>query len=156
MKSKKRINVIDLLVIVVALVAVLVIGVSKFTDKGSVNGENKKVIITFYSEEVSESIAEYTKDGDIVSDSTTEVVFGNANIEIEDSVSYIATDKNEYNKTSRNGYRAITIKCETEAVYSDLGAVFGDNIYGVGHTLTLLVGDSRFTARVKDIEVVEG
>ena len=155
MNTKKRINIIDLLVVVVALIAVAVIGVSKFTGKDSVNGENKKMIITFYSEEVSESIADYIKDGDIISDSTTKVVFGNAKITTDDSVSYIATDKNEYIKATRAGYKSITIICETEAVFSDIGAVFDGNIYGVGHTLTLLVGDSRFTARIKDIEIVE-
>ena len=155
MNAKKRVNIIDLLVIVVALVAMLVVGASKLAGESSVNGENKKIVITFYSEEVSESIADHVKDGDTVSDSTTDVVFGKAKVETGESVSYIATDKNEYIKASRNGYRSITIKCETNAVYSDIGVVYDDNIYGVGHTLTLLAGDARFTARVKDIEIVE-
>ena len=155
MKGKKRINIIDLLVVVVLLLAVAVVGVSKFVGGDTVGGEMKKMRITFYSEEVSDSIAEAMKDGDVVSDSITEVVFGNAQIDVAESASYIATDKNEYIKTVRNGYSSVTISCETEALYSNIGAVFDEYIYGIGHTLTLLVGDSRITARVRDIEVLE-
>ncbi len=154
MKSKKRINIIDLLVAIVLLVAIAVFGVSKFVGGDSVDGEIKKMRITFYSEEVSDSIAGAMKDGDVVSDSVMEVVFGNAKIDVAQSASYIATDKNEYIKTVRDGYNSVTISCETEALYSDIGVVFDEYIYGIGHTLTLLVGDSRITARVRDIEVL--
>ena len=155
MKTKKRINVIDLLVVVVLVIAIAVFAASKIVGGDSVDGEIKKMRITFYSEEVSDSIAEAMKDGDAVSDSVIEVQFGNAKIDVEDSVSYIATDKNEYIKTTRSGFSSVTISCETEALYSDLGAVFDEYIYGIGHTLTLLVGDSRITARVSDIELLE-
>lgn len=156
MKAKKRINIIDLLVIIVAVAAIAVVGASKLLGGDSIEGEKEKVRITFYSEEVADTIAEAIVDKEfVISDSALDVVFGKGRAEIDESVSYIATDKNEYIKTTREGYSAVTIICETECLYTDIGAVFDEFVYGVGHTLTLFAGDSRFTARVKDIEVLE-
>lgn len=156
MNAKKRINIIDLLVVLVVCIAAVVIGASKFIDKSAENANMKNMIITFYAEEVSNSIADGMKNGDKVSDKKTDVVFGNCTIEKGESVSYITNENKEFVKASRNGYSSVTIKCETVAQYTDIGIVYDDNIYGVGHTLTLLVGDTRFTARVKNIEIVEG
>ena len=156
MNAKKRINIIDLLVVLVVCIAAVVIGASKLIGTSAENAEMKDMIITFYAEEVSNSIADGMNDGDKVSDKTTDVVFGNGIIEKGESVSYITNENNEFIKVSRKGYSSVTIKCETNAMYTDIGIVYDDNIYGVGHTLTLLVGDSRFTARVKNIEIVEG
>ncbi|MBE6570753.1 MAG: DUF4330 family protein [Ruminococcaceae bacterium] len=160
-KAKKiRFNVIDLLVIILIIAAIAVIGVSKFMSSDAAGGQVKTMKITFFAEEVSDSIVESIEEGSIVSDSITEVKFGGCSeIKFGESISYISSKMDDgsykYIATSRPGYKSITLSCTVTGKYSTIGAVLEDNIYGVGHTLDLLVGNSRFTARVRDIVVVE-
>lgn len=155
MNGKRKINIIDILVVIVLITAVCVVGVSKFISASSESRNTKNIRITFYAEEVSDSIVENIKIGDVVTDSVTKVDFGECkDIIIEDSVSYIATKNNEYIKASRDGYKSLTLICESTGIYSDIGAVYdGDNTYGVGHTFTAFVGDSRITVRVRNLEI---
>jgi hypothetical protein len=155
MRRKIKINIIDLLVAVVLVTALCVICISKYTSASSESNKTKMMNITFYAEEVSDSIAESIKDGDIVSDSITNVNFGPCkDIMIGDSASYISTSDNTFVKVNRAGYKSVELTCTAEGIYSDIGAVYNNEIYGVGHTLTIFVGDTRITARVKNIEVV--
>ena len=160
-KTKKtKFNVIDLLVIILIAAAVCVVAVSKLMSSDTAGGQAKTMKITFFAEEVSDSIAESIEEGSIVSDSITEVKFGGCTeIKLGDSISYISSKGDDgaykYIATSRPGYKSITLSCTVTGKYSTIGAVLEDNIYGVGHTLDLLVGNSRFTARVRDIVVVE-
>ncbi len=157
---KTKFNVIDLLVVVLIVVAAGVICVSKIMSSDSVGGETKTMRITFFAEEVSNSVADGIAEGSIVSDSITKVNFGGCDsVILDDSISYISSGDDggvyKYISTSRPGYSSVTLSCTVTGKYSTIGAVLDDNIYGVGHTLDILVGNSRFTARVRDIVVVE-
>ncbi len=157
---KTRFNVIDILVVLLVVVAIGVIGVSKFMSSDSANGELKTMKITFFAEEVSDSIADGIEQGSVVSDSAMKVTFGVCDdVVLDESVSYISSkDENgtyKYISTSRPGYSSVTLSCTVTGKYSTIGAVLEEKIYGVGHTLDLLVGNARFTARVRDIVVVE-
>lgn len=159
--KKIRFNVIDALIVVLIIAAVAVVAVSKFMSSDSAEGQNKTMKITFFAEEVSDSVANNVKNGNVVTDNMTEVVFGGcSDVEFDDSISYVSSKDDsgtyKYICTSRPGYKSITFSCTVTGKYTTIGAVLDDNIYGVGHTIELLVGNSRFTARVKDIVAVEG
>lgn len=155
-QKKRKFNVIDMLVVLVIIAALCVVGVSVIASRNDKNVKDMR--ITFYAEEVPASIAENIAVGDLVADGNiNSVAFGKAvDVTVEDSVSYVSTPDNTFIRTSRPGYRSVTVVCETSGIYSDIGAVYDDYIYGVGHTLMMFVGDVRFSARVRDIEIVEG
>lgn len=158
--KKAKFNIVDALIVILLISAVAVIGVAKFMSSDSASGDVKTLKITFFAEEVSDSIANGIKQGSIVSDSITEVKFGPCDsVELSESISYISSKDEsgsyKYIATSRPGYSSVTLTCTVSAKYSTIGAIIEDNIYGVGHTLDILVGNGRFTARVRDIVVVE-
>ena len=159
-KKKVRFNIVDALVVILVIAAVAVIGVSKFMASESASGDAKTVKITFFAEEVSNAIADGITEGSVVTDSVTEVKFGPCDsVELGESISYISSKDEsgayKYIATSRPGYSSVTITCTVDCKYTTIGAMLEDNIYGVGHTLDILVGNGRFTARVRDIVVVE-
>lgn len=162
-EKKFRFNIVDVIVILIILCAVAVIGVSRVMSKNSEYGDLKDVEIVFYSETVSDSVKDILKAGDIAADGTTKVVFGAIDQPVfEESRSYLPS---HYSTESEEGYKyivttqpdcsSVTVRCVVNCRFSDIGAVIDGNIYGVGHTLELLVGDARFSARVRDINVVE-
>ena len=160
-KTKKvKFNVIDFLVVILIVAAVAVVGVSKIIGSDSADGDIKTMRITFFAEEVSDSVAGSIEEGASVADSVTKVRFGSCeSVALDESISYISSKDDmgayKYISTSRPGYSSVTLSCTVTGKYSTIGAVLEDNIYGVGHTLDLLVGNSRFTARVRDIVIVE-
>lgn len=158
-EKRARFNIVDLIVLIVIVCAVAVIVISRFLSKDSDNGEMKKVEFTFYAESVDDTVVNILKEGQAVSEGYTEAFFGNiSDLKFGESISYLdkKNDDGSYSfiTTKQPGYSSVTIKCVDDCRFTDLGVMIDGKLYGVGHTLELLAGDTRFTARIRDIKVV--
>ncbi len=160
-KNEKRVrfNIVDLIVLIVIVCAVAVIAVSHFLSKDSGNGEMKTVEFTFYAESVDDTVVNTLEKGQAVSEGYTEAFFGNIlDLKFGESISYL--DKRNVDGSysfvtaKQSEYSSVTIKSVVDCKFTDLGVMIDGKLYGVGHTLELLAGDTRFTARIRDISVV--
>ncbi len=151
-----KINIIDLVVIIILVAAVAVVGVSKFRSD-NISSSVKTLVVSYYAEEIKDAAAQKIAVGDSVFDEACSKDLGIvcAEPEISESISYIVNTDNEYIRSARPGYSSIIIQAELTVELTDYGFVIDDMTYGVGHTLSLLAGDTRFSARVYDIKIKE-
>ncbi len=155
MKSK-RINIIDLIVIIALVLAVAVIGAAKL--RGDAGNNKQTLVMKYYVEEVNTNIANHVKVGDSLFDGSEKkhISLGKVtDVEIMDSVSYAVKSDGTYAVGPKEGYSSLIITGEVQGIKTDLGATVGGEKYGVGHSFTLVAGNSRIYLRVYDIDVKE-
>lgn len=151
-----KVNLIDLLLIVLVVAAIAFAAV-KLTDTAAVSSSGQTFEMSFYTEEVSDFVAEKIKVGDVLMDADRNVDLGKVTeVILEPSVSWAADNNGNYVKTSRDGYYSVTIKGElTGATRYENGIIAGATRYGVGHSMTLRAGDAKIYLRVSDIVAKE-
>ncbi len=146
-----KINIIDLVVILILVAAIAVLGV-KFLGKGG--DEVQTLEMKFYIEEVDNWVAEKIQNGDALYDGTYEIDLGEVtNVEPGEPMTWGLTQDGQYVLAPRAGYCSLTITGEVQGVKTDIGAEVDGNLYGVGHSMVLYAGDSKLYLRVHDISV---
>lgn len=145
-----KINIIDLLVVIV-LIAVLCFAGYKFIgDKGT---QSQKIVMKIMTEEVSDFVLDKINIGDVVSDDLNNVPLGKVtNIEKGPSISWAANTDGEYVASDREGWSSAIITTELEGKMYEHGALVQNSKYGVGHSATFRFGIGKIWARVYDIE----
>ena len=148
-----KINIIDLVIILVLVIAIAVGGMF-FIRNRKTEAQTQTLIIKFYTEEVSDFVIEKVKVGDALYDADKSVDMGViTNIEINDSVTYGSISEGEYETVAKEGYSSAVITGEVVAQKNALGALIGGQQYGVGHSMVLRAGDAKIYLRVHDIGV---
>ncbi len=149
-----RYNIIDFLVVVVLMLGII-IGASAAVLKmyANRNDDNNEVIVMkFYAEEVSDFVVEKLKLGGALMDVDKNISLGNAtDIQINGSVTYGGITSGQYELVNKTGYKSVVITSEVEGFKNDLGVLVDNFQYGVGHSMTLRVGDAKIYLRVYDI-----
>lgn len=153
-----KINIIDLLLIIVLVAAIGIFGY-KYISKdggnaggnGSVNGKAK---VTFYTEEVSDFVVDGTINiGDPVIDVNTSTVMGTiVDVKIEKSHSYAADAEGKYILSEKPEHSAVTVVIESDGAQMVNGIKIGSNKYYIGHSMTITAGRAKMYLRVSDIE----
>ncbi len=154
-----KINIIDLLIILVLVAAVAVAGV-RFLTAG--DAEKKKaeepdlLRFTYYAEEVNDWVADSVKVGDELFDATYAQEVG----EVTDIVlgvpeTYGINAEGQYVPAPREGFHSIKIVSEVRGTKTDIGAEINEHLYGVGHSMVLYAGDAKIYLRLMDIELLE-
>ncbi len=147
-----KINIIDLVIILVIIAAVAFVGF-KFLAPGMTSTSSAGVAeVKFYIEEVSDFVADKINIGDKLMDESKNVSLGViTNIEFGPAVSYGTNSEGEWVTSEREGYKSMILTGEVEATQYDHGMIVNASKYYVGHTFVLLAGKSKLYLRVYDI-----
>ncbi|MBE7025514.1 MAG: DUF4330 domain-containing protein [Ruminococcaceae bacterium] len=148
-----KINIIDLLVLIVLVAAIIVVGARFLLPKQK---NTQTIEMQFYLEEVDEWVADKISEGNSLYDGTYEVDLGTVTkVEREQSIAWGLNQNGEYVQSSRDGFCSLTITGEVEGQKTAIGAKVNGEIYGVGHSMVLYAGDAKLYLRVHDIRVKE-
>ena len=151
---KKKINIIDLLIIIVivAAIAFAAVAISKKANQKA----DPTLLIQYYIEEVDDWVADEVKIGADLYDDNAEVNLGKVvDIERKEAISWGATSEGQYVQTSRDGFSSLLITGEVQGQKTGIGATIDNQKYGVGHSMVLRAGDAKMYLRVYNISVKE-
>ncbi len=147
-----KINVIDLIVIVILAATVCVLGLRFLAPKSGSVGETLE--IKYYVEEVNDWVADKIEIGDELYDGTSAQEIGTVTaIEKGAPVAWAVTEDGRYVPAQREGFCSLIITGEVQGEKTETGAEIGGNMYGVGHSMVLYAGDAKIYLRVYDIGV---
>lgn len=156
------INIIDLLVLLFILAAASV-AVMFLTGKITVgekaddfNGPVTDVDIVYYTEELSDFVADQIRYGALVYDDgcmhslgkVTEFSFGK-------SLIYGPRDDGSLAVVEKDGYCSAFITGQANGTRTRLGFTFNKANYGVGHSMVLRAGDAKIYLRIYDIHATQ-
>ena len=147
-----KINIIDLIIAVVIIAAIGIVGYKFVIAPKAQQGGQSVAEIKFYTEEVSDFVAEKIDIGDKLMDEGKNVSLGVVtNIELGPAVSYGTDTEGKWVTSSREGYQSMILTGEVEATKFDHGMIVDASKYYVGHTFVLLAGEAKLYLRVYDI-----
>ena len=147
-------NLIDFLVVLILAAGIIIgagaVGLKIYNDRNADN--NEMIVMKFYAEEVSDFVVENMELGGELMDVDKNIPLGFAtDIQINDSVTYGGITSGQYELVNKEGYKSVVITSEVEGVKNALGVLVNNFQYGVGHSMTLRVGDAKIYLRVYDI-----
>ncbi|MGE5614778.1 MAG: DUF4330 domain-containing protein [Bacillota bacterium] len=155
--AKKKFTWIDLAIIIILLVCIA--GTAYKFSKASVAAPavtpKEKILVSFYMENVHDSIVKAIKTGDPVTESVQNSSFGKVTeITTGDSIFWSSGDDGQLVASSREGYSSLVLTMEAEGIIGKNGVTIGNSVYHVGLTVTLNVGkctlkDGRISRIVK-------
>jgi len=149
-----KINIIDLIVLLVIIAAVAIVGFS--FAKGSDTAAESTLVVKYYIEEANNFVAEKVQVGNTLYDDNEDIELGKViDVEIGEPVSWAGTADGQYVQVSREGFSSMIITGEVAGTKTDIGAEIEGVKYGVGHTMVLRAGDAKLYLRVYDIAVKE-
>ncbi len=152
-----KINVIDFIVILIVVFAIAAAGVFVIRNRKAAKtaqAQNTTLIMKFYTEELSDFVADKLKVGSVLYDDDKDVNLGTmTNVEIGSSVVYGGINAGSYEVVNKEGYKSAVITGEVTGVKNELGALIGGEQYGVGHSMVLRAGDAKIYLRVYDIGI---
>ena len=152
-----KLNLIDLLIIIVLVVAAGILGY-KFLSPALSSTEAATAVVQFYAEEVSDFVLDgnHIQVGDPLLDEVKNVSLGTiTKIEIDDPVSYGTDDQGRVVTSQRPHHKSLLITAEVPAQQYEHGMIVNASRYYVGHTFVLLAGQAKLYLRVYDISFKE-
>lgn len=149
-----KVNIIDLIILIAIVAAVAVVGINFF--RSNTSAPANVIQMEFYAEEVSDFVAKKVKVGADLYDDTDKVMLGKVTeVKTGPSVVWINTSDGRVVKSSKEGFRSITITGEMTGEKTSIGATVGGVKYGVGHSMVLRAGDAKIYLRVSELKVKE-
>jgi len=153
-KKKAKLNIVDIIIIVVVLAAVVFVGWKMLG--GSQPEETVQVLLTVYEEECPDFVIDRTQIGDSCYDDEGMVYMGKVvSIERDDSVSYSVDQYGEIHSGTKAGYSAVRITLLAEGVMTDHGVSINGVMYGIGHTFVFRAGLCKYYLQVYDIQLAD-
>ena len=153
-----KINIIDLLLVLVIVAAVGIFGYKYISGNngavGGGSGVNGKAKVTFYTEEVSDFVVDGTIEiGAPVIDVNTSTVMGTiVDFKIEESHSYASDAEGKFVLSEKPEHSAVTVVIESDGAQMVNGIKIGSNKYYIGHSMTITAGRAKMYLRISDIE----
>ena len=151
-----KVNLIDLIIIIVLILAAGILGFKFLSPKVSTTGESIATV-TYYAEEITDFVFENNiKVGDSLLDEVKNVNLGEVTeIAIGDAVSYAPNDKGEFVQSSKPNHNSLLITSEVKAKRYEHGMIVNTSRYYVGHSFVLVAGKAKLYLRVHSIEFKE-
>lgn len=148
-----KISIVDILIVLVVLAAIAGVGYKFAKSKvASPFVKPDTIQIQFYGEEIPDYAAKAVKKGDAGVDPVKNSVFGSVtDVKIDKSASYGTDAKGQYVRSSKDGYSSIYVTLEGSGTYSDNGVKFGSDLYFIGKTMEVRVGNTALWVRISDI-----
>ena len=150
----KKINLIDLLIILIILAAGVFL-FNKFGKAKIVNplAKQEPVEITFIVESLPEYAADSIEEGDPVTDRVTSSYLGKVTkLEKNPDITFGVDSEGKVVRSSKEGYCSLELTVEGTGVFSGKVVNIGNTNYYVYRETTLYVGDTMLFTRIKDIE----
>ena len=149
-----KINIIDLIVIIVIVACIAVFGFIKLSGGNNkiASAEKKEIYMSFYAEEVPDFVAERVKEGDVLTDGDSNIELGEVTeVKVDAPKTFAADSSGKMITSEKEGYNSIIITGKVKGTLSDNGVEVGTAKYGVGHSMTLRAGDAKIYLKVYDI-----
>ena len=149
-----KINIVDLIVIVVIIIAIAMFAASRLNNTGEVTVDDGKTIyMSFYAEEISDFVADKIELGSKLYDDDCKQVLGTVvKVEKEPAVTYTEDSEGNSVVSSKENYQSVIVTAKVDGTLSDYGLELNDFKYGVGHSMTLRAGYAKMYMRVYDID----
>lgn len=153
-----KINVIDLLVVLVIIAAIAGVSVKYMQSKANVGVDSSKTIeISFYQEDAPSFAASAVKKGDTVKDAMQNNILGKvSDVRVDKSVFFGVDNNGRYVASPREGYNSITITSEVKGIIKPGGGTTINNYeYFIGKQIEVRAGSAVFWARISDVKIKE-
>lgn len=149
-----KINIIDLIVVIVVIAAVAVFGFAKISQKNNAAASvSNEITLEFATDEVNDYVLEHVKEGEPIYDFDKDVELGTVtSFEVTPSKVFNVNSEGKVVASEKEGFSGVTITGKVQGQLTPLGAVVGGETYGVGHTLTIRVGKAKIHLKVSDIK----
>jgi len=150
----KKINLIDLLIIIIIIAAGFFL-YSKFAKAKIVTplAKQETVELTFIVESLPEYAADNVEIGDPVTDRVTSAYLGKVTkVEKKPDITFGVDNEGKVVRSSKEGYCSLVLTVEGTGVFSGKVVNIGNTNYYVYRETTLYVGDTMLFTRVMDIE----
>lgn len=147
-----KVNLIDLLIVIVILAAIAFVGYRFILkDKtGIIN--NETVILEFTSEEVNDFTIERLEAGAPVLDYDENNYLGTVTgFELGEPASYEVNEYGETVRLSLPGCNSVVLTAEAAGTLDGNGVVIGGARYGIGHTMIIFAGDCKLFGKISGI-----
>ena len=155
MEKKFKFNVVDVIVLLVIVLAVLFVGFM-FLGGGIGGSSSSTYEVSFLCEEVPSFAASIIEVGDEVVDEQKDSDLGVVtNVEIGDSRTYTTTNEGDVRCVPKPYYNCVQLTTEVEAQDYDFGIMAGSSKYGVGHSITIRVGNAKIFGRISGIKKID-
>lgn len=149
-----KINIIDLLIIVVVLALVVFVAM-KVVDKNDETTGLTEVRISFFGEEVPDYVAAALKEGTSVLDSKENVTMGTVeSFSVGAPLGYVTDNKGQIQSAVKDGYSSVSIDIIAQAQLGEHGAMVDGVLYGIGHTVTIYAGEAKIYLKISGIESI--
>lgn len=153
-RIKGKINIIDLIIIIVAVCAIAFIGYRYLAPDPEMVVQSK-IQVKYYAEMVPDSVAALPKVGDAISDPASKNQLGIVTaVERGEAVIYNTDADGKVVKASHPGHSSLLITSELEAEKGSNGIELNKAKYGIGHTFDMLCGNTSYKTKIYDIQVL--
>ncbi len=151
-----KINIIDLIIIIVLIAALAVVGIKILAPSGlsgSALTEKGSIEMQFYLEEANEWVVDKIKVGDTMTDGAHGKPIGVVTkVEKGAPIAWVANKDGEYVLSQREGFCSVTITGTVHGEKTANGVEIAGTLYGIGHSMVLHAGDAKLYLRVYDIQ----
>lgn len=148
-----KVNLIDLIIVVVILAAVVFVVYRFFVKDDTGIIKNEPVIIEYTCDETNDYTAERLELGATVLDGNTDNVLGTViDIKIGEPVSYTVTDSGDTVGMIKPGYNSVVITIEGAGILEENGLMIDRFRYGIGHTTVVFVGECKLWGKISGID----
>ena len=142
---KKKFTWIDFAIILIILISVA--GVANKFAKAKIaapTADKEKLQITYYVENVPDSVVQAIKDGDPVRETIQSSDFGKViKIEPHESVFWECNEAGQYVASGKKGYSSLYITMEAYGIFNRDGVTVDRSVYFVGQSISLYAGNSE-------------
>lgn len=152
-----KINIIDLLIILIVIAAVVFFATKMFSPaKESTKADTTKVAITFYADEAPMNVTDMLVEGAPSFEETTNVGFGNVtSFSSEEAYGWMSDAEGNLIKGPLVGYEYLTVSVEVDGSLNDNGVYLGGRLYCVGANYTMHFGKVMVYAKITSITPAE-
>lgn len=152
-----KINIIDLLVILVVIIAIAGIGY-KFTRSKTPAPfvKTDTIEVEFFVEESPDFVVDMLKVGDPVKEAVQNTSVGKVtDIKRDKSIRWVETDKGEVIKATKEGHSSVIITIRANGFYGNNGVTINNVEYFVGRTLIMYVGNTALSGRISALRKLD-
>ena len=156
MKKGFKFNIIDAVVILVILAVVAFIGLKLSGGIIAQPEEIHQYEYTFHSDELPDYVIDYVKEGAGVCDASNNDDFGElVSFSVCESAIYEPNADGVIVKSQKPDHSGMDLVVRGEGEQTEFGVKLSKGVYGVGHTITIKVGNSKIYCKISGIKQLD-
>ena len=153
-KKKIKFNIVDIIVVLVIIAAVVLVG-TKFLGNDVGPTTNAQYKISIFCDEVPSFAAEVIKEGDFVTDDDKNSALGTVEkVTLGPSRTYAQSADGQWKSAPKDNFNSVEVTAVVNAQEFQHGIIVNAAKYGVGHSLTIRVGNAKIYGRVSGLEKI--